>query len=90
MKQEIVTMIKGLVGFQYLYFDTPLLIKLTPHTWPVQIWAATVSPSGEIYLMDDLMNGDEQWFQLEESDRNYDIVLATLYQRIKTIYKQAA
>lgn len=84
MKEQIVEMVKGLVGNEYLYFDTSLLIKLSPHTWPIQIWAVCVSPSNDIYIMD----GFEQWEKLEESDRNYSEVLLTLFQRVSRIEKQ--
>jgi hypothetical protein len=83
MKQEVVKMIRELVGGENLYFDTSLLIKITPHTWPVQIWAVSVSPKDEIYLMDGL----EVWHQLEETDTNYHKVLSTLYQRLQAYHK---
>lgn len=84
MKEEIVRLIKEMVGHEFLYFDTSLLVKITPHTWPVQMWAVCVSPKHEIFLMD----GFEQWHQLEETDINYSVILSTLFQRIQTIYKQ--
>jgi hypothetical protein len=84
MKEEIIETIKGLVGHEFLYFDSSLLVKHSPHSWPVQIWAACVSPADEIYLMD----GHEQWSKLEETDRSYQEVLAALYQRVKRIEKQ--
>lgn len=81
MKKETTEIIKGLVGHEFLYFATSLLIKISPHTYPVQIWAVCVSPDDEIYLMDGL----EQWYKLEETDTNYSRILSTLYQRVKTI-----
>jgi hypothetical protein len=84
MKENIITMIKEMVGHEYLYFSTSLLVKITPHTWPVQMWAVSVSPSDEIFLMD----GFEAWHKLEETDRNYSLILSTLNQRIQMIYKQ--
>jgi hypothetical protein len=48
------------------------------------MWAVCVSPKDEIYLMDGL----EQWHQLEETDDNYGFVLSTLYQRVNAYYKQ--
>jgi hypothetical protein len=88
MKQEIVSIIKDLVGHQFLYFNTALLIKLSPHSWPLAIWAICVSPSDQIYVMDNA----EEWHELKTSDINYDKVLSTIYQRVKTIkptYKTA-
>lgn len=86
MKQEITRLVKDLVGENgNLYFDTALLIKLTPHTWPVQMWAVSVKDD-RIALMDYYQN----WSELEEGDNNYDQVLQTIYQRIKTIEKKVA
>jgi hypothetical protein len=83
MKQELINQVKDLVGEDgNLYFASSLLVKITPHTWPVQIWAVSVKEN-RIALMDGLQN----WFELEETDKNYSVVLATLYQRIQTIYK---
>jgi hypothetical protein len=76
-------MVKDLVNHEYLYFDTSLLIKITPHTWPVQIWAICIDPKDNIWLM----TGHHEWFELEETDRNYQEVLATLFQRMQSIYK---
>lgn len=84
MYQEIISMVRALVGYEYLYFDTDLFIKLTPHTWPISIGGVCVSPHDEIYLLD---NGN-RWHKLEATDMNYDKVLPTLYQRLKTITKQ--
>jgi hypothetical protein len=83
MKETIIAMIKDLVGNEYLYFQTSLLVKITPHTWPVQIWAVCVSPKNQIFLMDGL----ETWNELEETDRNYSVVLQSLFQRMQAIYK---
>jgi hypothetical protein len=84
MKEIIITQIKELVGEgMVLYFDKALLVKVTPHTWPVQIWAVCVKDN-RIALQD----GVEMWHELEETDKNYPIVLSSLYQRIQTIYKQ--
>lgn len=88
MKQDVIKMVKDLVGHTYLYFDTALLIKLTPHTWPMAIWGVCVSPSDQVYLMDNA----EQWHELKESDVNYSKALNSLYQRVKSIqstYKTA-
>lgn len=84
MYKEIVQLVKDLVNHEYLYFDTALQIKLSPHSWPLLMWAVCVSPSDQIFLMD----GGEQWHQLEESDINSNKVIETLYQRVSLIHKQ--
>lgn len=83
MKETIITQVKELVGEGVLYFHTALQAKVTPHTWPVQMWAVCVK-GDRIALMD----GVQMWHELEETDKNYPIVLSSLYQRIQTIYKQ--
>jgi hypothetical protein len=83
MKQDLIRLIKELVGHEFLYLDTSVLIKTTPHTWPIQIWAVCVSPADEIYLM----NGLEQWDKLEEGDSNYTKALSSIYQRVQAYHK---
>lgn len=78
MKEEIIYIIKSLVGNEFLYFGTELEIKLTPHSWPVLMWGVCVSNNDEIYLMD----GGEEWHKVEE-----EVILQTLYQRMKSIEK---
>jgi hypothetical protein len=80
MKDEILKIISELVGDGTLYFSTSLLAKVTPHTWTVQMWAVCVK-GNRIALMD----GAEMWHELEETDRNYSIVISSLYQRVRTI-----
>ena len=83
MKETIIEQVKELVGENNnLYFATSLLVKVSPHTWPVQIWAISVKEN-RIALMDGL----QIWHELEETDKNYSMVLATLYQRIQSIHK---
>jgi hypothetical protein len=83
MKQEITRMVKQLAGHEFLYLETALVVKKTPHSYRVNVWAVCVSPRNQIFLMDD----QEQWFELEEKDVNHPLVIATLYQRVSTIYK---
>lgn len=84
MKETVVQMVKELVGENgNLYFATSLLVKINPHSWPIQIWGISVK-DGRIALMD----GFQIWNELEDTDDNYRRVLSTLYQRIQVIYKQ--
>jgi hypothetical protein len=79
--QECIDIIKDLVGSDYLYFDQPVEIKITPHSYPFNAWAVSVSPSpaDELFVMD----SDEQWHQLELGDQNAALVIGSLYQRLK-------
>lgn len=86
MKQMIIDMLKEMVGNEYLYFDDALTVKKTPHTDPVRIWAVSISPKDEIFLMD----ANQEWHQLEESDLDYHLVIASLWARIKILSKKTA
>ncbi|HWJ25210.1 MAG TPA: hypothetical protein VNS32_01635 [Flavisolibacter sp.] len=77
--QECVDIVRGLAGHEYLYFDTAVEVKTTPHSYPFSAWAACVSPKDELYVMD----SDEQWHQVELSDYNAALVIGSLYQRLK-------
>lgn len=77
--QESVDIVKELVGHEYLYFDTAIEVKITPHGFPFNAWAACVSPKNELFLMD----SDEQWHQVEWQDDNAGLVIGSLYQRLK-------
>jgi len=84
--QESIDIIKGLVGHEYLYFDSAVEIKLTPHTYPFAAWAVCVSPNDEMYVMD----SDEQWHQVELKDQNAALVIGSLYQRLRMMRTQYA
>ncbi len=77
--QECVDIVKDLVGHEYLYFDTSVEVKLTPHTHPFSAWAVCVSPKEDLYVMD----SEEQWHQIELSDSNAGLVVGSLFQRLK-------
>ena len=86
---ECAAIVKELVGHDYLYFDTAVEIKVTPHSHPFAAWAVSVSPKDEIYVMD----SDEQWHQLELEDDNAALVIGSLYQRLRLMrvqYKKAS
>lgn len=76
---ECVEIVKSLVGHDYLYFDSAVEVKLSPHSYPFSAWAACVSPQDLLYLMD----GEEQWHAVALTDVNAQLVLGSLYQRLK-------
>jgi hypothetical protein len=84
--EECVDIVKDLVGHEYLYFDTAVEVKLTPHTYPFAAWAVCVSPNNEMYIMD----SDEQWHQVELKDQNAALVIGSLYQRLRMMRTQYA
>ena len=84
--QECKDIIVGLVGNEYLYFDTAVEVKLTPHSFPFAAWAVCVSPTNDLYVMD----SDEQWHVLELDDNNASLVIGSLYQRLRLMRIQYA
>jgi hypothetical protein len=76
---ECKEIVKDLMGHDYLYFETSVEVKTTPHTYPYSAWAVCVSPKDELYVMDSL----EQWHQVELGDMNAGLVIGSLYQRLK-------
>ena len=79
--KECIDIVKELVGNDYLYFDSAVEVKITPHSYPFNAWAACVSPDNKLFVMD----SDEQWFQIELDDRNASLVIGSLYQRLKLL-----
>ena len=77
--QECVDIVKNLAGHEFLYFDTAVEVKITPHSFPFNAWAVCVSPKDELFVMD----SDEQWHQVELKDDNAALVIGSLYQRLK-------
>ena len=77
--QECVDIVKDLTGHEFLYFDTAVEVKITPHSFPFNAWAVCVSPKDELFVMD----SNEQWHQIELKDDNAALVIGSLYQRLK-------
>ena len=71
---ECVDIIKDLVGHEYLYFDSPVEVKTSPHTYPFSSWAVCVSPANALFVMD----ADEAWHQVELQDVNAALVIGSL------------
>ena len=76
---ECIEIVKELVGHEFLYFDTAIEVKVTPHSFPFNAWAVCVSPKNDLYVMD----SNEQWHQVELTDDNVGLVIGSLYQRLK-------
>jgi len=86
--KECASIIKELVGYKYLYFDTEVEVKTTPHTPPFKAWAVSVSPDAVMYAMD----GDEEWHKVEEDKKTDALLIGSLYQRLRLMriqYKKA-
>jgi hypothetical protein len=70
--QDIKDMVKGPVDF-----ETPICAKRTPHDSMILIHRVELSPEGDIWL-----TTGEGTFQLEETDRNADIMITSVRQRL--------
>jgi hypothetical protein len=75
--QECVELTKNIAGHEFLYFDSALSLKLSPHSIPFTVWAVCVSPKDELFVMD----SDEQWHQVKEE--NGSLLVGNMYQRLK-------
>jgi hypothetical protein len=84
--KECTEIIKDLVDNDPLYFQTPVEVKVSPHTYPFAAWATCVSPNNELYLMD----SDEAWHLVELGDQNAAMVIGSLYQRLRLMRIQYA
>lgn len=75
---ELLTMIKELVGDGYLYFDDPAVVRVNPHSWPLEIYGIATTHEGELQLMDKAFN----WHPMPNTVE----VVDTLIQRIRIVY----
>lgn len=77
--QECVDIVKTVVGNEYLYFDSAVEVKVSPHSFPFAAWAVCVSQKDELFVMDN----NEQWHQVELTDNNASLLIGSLYQRLR-------
>ena len=84
--QECIDIVKDLAGNEYLYFDTAVEVKLTPHSFPFAAWGVCVSPASQLYVMDN----EEQWHEVTLEDDNAALVIGSLYQRLAMMRTQYA
>lgn len=84
--QECIDMITELVGHEYLYFDSAIEVRVTPHSFPFNAWAVCVSPKDQLYVM----GSDEEWHEVELDDHNAALVIGSLYQRLKLMRRDYA
>ena len=77
--EECIEIVKGIAGHDFVYFNDPVEVKVTPHSYPFAAWAVCASPKDELFVMD----SDEQWHQVELEDLNAALVIGSLYQRLQ-------
>ena len=76
--KQCIELVKEWVGNEYLYFDTALQVKYSPHHFPFSIWGLCVSPTDTLYVMD----SDQQWYPIEAATGTDDLVIGSIYQRL--------
>jgi hypothetical protein len=76
--KQIAETVKAIVGHEYLYFDSAIQVKLSPHSHPVTLWGVCVSPLEKVYVMD----SDEQWHEVKAHKKT---IIASLFQRVQLI-----
>lgn len=77
--QQSIEWVKEWVGNDYLHFETALQVKHSPHHFPFVIWGLCVSPTDTLYVMD----GDQQWYPIDADQGADDLVIGSIYQRLK-------
>lgn len=84
--KECIDIVRDLVDHEYLYFDTAVEVRVSPHSFPFSTWAVCVSPKNELYVMDN----NEQWHLVKPEEDHASLVIGSLYQRLKLMRKQYA
>lgn len=84
--KDCVEIVKDLVEHEYLYFDTAVEVKTSPHTYPFLAWGVCVSPDDELYVMD----ADQQWHRIEPFVGATPLIVSSLYQRLSLMRRQYA
>ncbi|MFL5809123.1 MAG: hypothetical protein ACJ749_06340 [Flavisolibacter sp.] len=79
--EECIEITRSLVGQEYLYFNDPVEVKVSPHSPSFNTWAVCISPSDKLYVMDN----NEEWHEVELNDINGALVIGSLYQRLKML-----
>ena len=83
---DCVEIVKDLVDHEYLYFDTAVEGKTSPHSYPFQAWGGCVSPKNELFVMD----SDQQWHLIEPFTGATPLIISSLYQRLQMMRRQYA
>lgn len=62
-------------------WEDKLLVKSSPHTEIARIYGAAINDDGQIMLL----SNDGDWYLLEETDRNFQYVAPSVFQRLKLL-----
>ncbi|HEX2532814.1 MAG TPA: hypothetical protein VHK69_03705 [Chitinophagaceae bacterium] len=77
--EECVEIVRSLAGHEYLYFDTSVEVKTSPHSYPFSAWGVCVSPDSRLYVMD----SGQEWHEVEPESDSSGLVIGSLYQRLR-------
>lgn len=64
-----------------LRWEDKLLVKSSPHNEIARIYGAAVNSTGGLMLL----SNDGEWYLLEETDRNFNYVAPSVFQRVKIL-----
>lgn len=79
--QEIVKLVKDKHESEII-FSQPVTIKLSPHTYPVYIFGVHVK-GNSVWLATKNGITEDDWYELEATDRNAWEVATSILQRVK-------
>lgn len=83
MKNELLKQIFELLKNHFdgkITFDDPIIVKSGPHSYPVKVYGLEAAYR-DIWVMDD----DETWYTLEETDNNFSMIAHSIIQRLKLL-----
>jgi hypothetical protein len=78
--QEIISVVKSRYNGK-LAFDTPIVIKKTPHSFPVKIIGLQVDSDGILWTID----VNKEWSKLEPMTADANLISNSVLQRIKSL-----
>jgi hypothetical protein len=64
-----------------ILFETPIIIKKSPHSWPIKVHGVQYGLGDHLWFI----NSNEKWQKLEVSTTDADFISSSIYQRIKSL-----
>lgn len=81
--RSIIDTIYQIKGSDTWLLAEPVVVRLTPHTYPFEVHGLCVCPKKLLYVMD----GTGAWTQLQVSDINGEQMIASIYQRVQRVFQ---
>src|SRR5215210_2423630 len=82
--EAIVTTLFAKQGSSDFHFYEPVQVKTSPHTHSILIHSAAISPMKQLWIRTD---EDGLWRELKPTDKNYEVIISSLYQRLSILLK---